>query len=103
MRKLRCLSCDHANRLLLLRSDQRPVYHDFAVYESDSGGLRYCGNCLIHAQIVLTSLLGYAMIYEAVKSDTDNRIKSFGTPMGRTGIIWRINADESIVGRANVK
>lgn len=95
------MSCGFTIRKFTLNYEQLPVYHDSVVYQSCSGELRYCGNCLIHAQIVLTELLGYATVLHALKSEHNNRLKEFGRPFGNNRIMWAINYNESIVGNGN--
>lgn len=98
------MSCGFTARKFTLNSEQLPVYWDSVVYQSCSGELRYCGNCLIHAQIVLTELLGYATVLQMLKSEHNNRLKEFGRPFGPAAnnrIMWAVNYDESIVGNGN--
>lgn len=101
MKPLRCMSCGFTIRKFTLNSEQLPVYHDSAVYESGSGELRYCGNCLIHAQIILTETLGYATVLQMLNSGHNNRLKEFGRPFHRNRIMWALNRDESIASNGN--
>lgn len=103
MKQLRCMSCGFTVRKFQLNAEQLPVYHDRTIYESSSGELRYCGNCLIHAQIVLTETLGYATVLQLLNSGHNNRLKEFGTPFHRNRIMWALNWNESTAGNGNAE
>lgn len=108
MRIIRCMSCEAAHRRptywheRVWETDQaRPVFSDSTVYES--GTLRYCGNCLIHAQLILTDLLGYERVNQVLNSDLKNRLKDFGTPNpSHPNLIkWHYTLTAIMVGKAN--
>ena len=111
MKRVRCSTCELAkqrpnywnDRVGFVDSQARPVYsHGHEMYEL--GGRIYCGDCLIHAQLILTNLLGEASIYQMLNSEHNNRLKDFATPNANSTqrVFWRIDESRLITGKANV-
>ena len=109
MRVIQCMSCGTAKkrpgywREYGLRDDRdRPVFCDSKVYEL--GSLRYCGNCLIHAQLVLTELLGGAdAVYEIINSPAPHILKDFATPNSShpNRTFWHYSLNAMLTGMQN--
>ncbi len=113
MRIIRCMSCEVAGRRVGYLKDFYGVLNAYServfrstepVYQSARfPNLYYCGNCLIHAQAVLTELVGCESINQVLNSDLKNGFKELATPNPSipSRVFWHTTYIEMVSGLAN--